>query len=258
MVEVEVAVRDLGDLIEPAPGGSQGVLQIRAPGPVRRVDFGYFVRPSEETGTGSPRVEPCLGYLVGHPRGVLLFDTGMGGRPDVDAHYRPRRNDLRDAVLAAGSRLDEITEVANCHLHFDHCGGNPLLAGRPFFTQAAELAEARQADDYTLPELIDPPGARWQELIGQTEILQGVVLVPTPGHTPGHQSLVVRRSDGVVIVAGQSHDNANHYSSDVLALRAQRDDHGAPLPIPSPWMETLHAMDPSCVVFAHDQSVWMP
>jgi N-acyl homoserine lactone hydrolase len=48
---------------------------------VRRVDFGYFVRPPEETGTGEPRVEPCLGYLVVHPEGTLLFDTGMGGDP---------------------------------------------------------------------------------------------------------------------------------------------------------------------------------
>jgi len=57
---------------------------------VRRLDFGWFVRPGEETGTGSPRVEACLGYLVSHPEGVLLFDTGMGSDPEVDAHYRPR------------------------------------------------------------------------------------------------------------------------------------------------------------------------
>src|ERR1019366_6720783 len=44
---------------------------------VHRVDFGYFVRPAEETGTGASRVEPCLGYLVDHPDGLLLVDTGM-------------------------------------------------------------------------------------------------------------------------------------------------------------------------------------
>jgi N-acyl homoserine lactone hydrolase len=47
------------------------------PASVRRVDFGYFVRPAEETGTGAPRVEPCLGYLVAHPDGLVLLDTGM-------------------------------------------------------------------------------------------------------------------------------------------------------------------------------------
>jgi len=43
---------------------------------VRRVDFGYFVRPPEETGTGEPRVEPCLGYLVVHPEVSLPQNRG--------------------------------------------------------------------------------------------------------------------------------------------------------------------------------------
>ncbi|HVQ88774.1 MAG TPA: MBL fold metallo-hydrolase [Actinomycetes bacterium] len=225
---------------------------------VRRVDFGYFVRPPEETGTGAPRVEPCLGYVVEHAGGALLFDTGMGSHPEVDAHYRPRRTELQSAVRTAGLRIDQITEVANCHLHFDHCGGNPLLIGRPFFTQVSELAAARQTEDYTLPELLDAPGTQWEELTGETEILPGITLIPTPGHTDGHQSLVVRRSDGVVIVAGQSHDTASQYAADALAVRAHKDGHGQPLPVPPAWLETLQRMDPSRVVFAHDYSVWVP
>jgi N-acyl homoserine lactone hydrolase len=225
---------------------------------VRRVDYGYFVRPAVETDTGLPRVEALLGYVVEHAQGVLLFDTGMGRRPDVDAHYRPTRTDLQQALRTAGFRLDEITEVANCHLHFDHCGGNPLLAGRPFFTQAVELAAARNAEDYTIPELVDPAGTRWLQLDGETEVLPGLTLIPTPGHTDGHQSLVVRRSDGVVIVAGQSHESASGFAADALALRARRDGLGQPLPVAPAWMDALLAMDPSYVVFAHDQSVWKP
>jgi len=225
---------------------------------VRRVDFGYFVRPGEETGTGSPRVEALLGYVVEHAGGVLLFDTGMGSRPDVDAHYRPTRTDLHEALREAGYRLDEISEVANCHLHFDHCGGNPLLTGRPFFAQTNELEVARNAKDYTIPELVDPAGTRWQELDGETEVRPGITLIPTPGHTDGHQSLVVRGSDGVVIVAGQSHDSAHGFAADALALRAHHDGVEEPLPVSPAWMEVLLAMDPSCVVFAHDHSVWRP
>lgn len=225
---------------------------------VHRVDFGYFVRPDEETGTGFPRVEAVLGYVVEHAEGVLLFDTGMGSRPDVDAHYRPTRTDLHAALRASGYRLDEITEVANCHLHFDHCGGNPLLVGRPFFAQATELEAARTAKDYTLPELVDPAGTRWQELDGKTEVLPGVTLIPTPGHTDGHQALIVRARDGVVIVAGQGHESAHGFASDALALRAKDDGVEDPLPASPAWMEVLLAMDPSCVVFAHDHSVWKP
>jgi hypothetical protein len=137
---------------------------------VRRVDFGYFVRPPEETGTGEPRVEPCLGYLVVHPEGTLLFDTGMGGDPWVDQHYRPRRTGLELALSTVDVSVDDIDLVANCHLHFDHCGGNAFFAGKPILTQASELVAARNVVDYTLADLIDTPGTRYEELAGEAEV----------------------------------------------------------------------------------------
>ncbi len=222
---------------------------------VRRVDFGYFVRPAVETGTGAPRVEPCLGYLVDHPDGLVLMDTGMGSQPEVDAHYRPRRRALSAALADAGARTEDVRLVVNCHLHFDHCGGNPQLAGRPILTQRRELAAARGVD-YTLPELVDAPGMRYEELDGEAEVLPGVLVVPTPGHTAGHQSLVVRRDDGTIVVAGQSHDTASAYSADALAWRADRDGHGPPLPLAPDWIDRLQRLDPARVVFAHDHAVW--
>jgi N-acyl homoserine lactone hydrolase len=224
---------------------------------VRRVDFGYFVRPAEETGTGASRVEPCLGYLVRHPNGLVLFDTGMGSHPEVDAHYRPRRRALPEALAAAGASVAEVTLVVNCHLHFDHCGGNPSLAGRPVVAQRIELALARSVD-YTLPELVDAPGLHYLEVDGEAEVLPGVIVVPTPGHTAGHQSLLVRLGDGTVIVAGQSHDTASAYGADVLAWKARRDHHDAALPLTPAWIDRLAQLDPRRVVFAHDHAVWEP
>src|SRR5215472_6621050 len=154
---------------------------------VRRVDFGYFVRPSQETGTGGPRVEPCLGYVVDHPQGMILFDTGMGTHPEVDAHYRPRRVALQDALDVIGARISDIAMAANCHLHFDHCGGNPSLGQIPVFVQEVELETARQTENYTLPELIE--ANRFEQVTGEVELVPGVFLIPTPGHTQGHQSL---------------------------------------------------------------------
>ena len=225
---------------------------------VRRVDFGYFVRPADETGTGSPRVDPCLGYLVDHPAGPLLLDSGMGTHPEVEAHYRPRRRSLAVALAAVGARLEDIRLVVNCHLHFDHCGGNPELARCPIFAQRTELKAARETVDYTLPDLVDGPGLRYEVLDGEAEVLPGVLIVPTPGHTLGHQTLVVRRADGTVIVAGQSHDTASEYSADLLAWRAQRDGHAPPLPLAPAWMARLQELDPARVVFAHDHAVWEP
>lgn len=223
---------------------------------VRRVDFGYFVRPAVETGTGAPKVDPCLGYLVDHPKGTILFDTGMGSHPEVDAHYRPRTLALPRALAVIGASIGDVRIAANCHLHFDHCGGNPSLGQIPVFVQEAELTAARQTPDYTLPELLE--GCRFEQVTGEVELLPGVFLMPTPGHTLGHQSLIVRRPDGAVIVAGQSHDTATQYAADQLAWQAHRDGHGQPLPDPPEWVAVLQQLDPRAVYFAHDRSVWMP
>jgi glyoxylase-like metal-dependent hydrolase (beta-lactamase superfamily II) len=226
--------------------------------PVRRLDLGYFVRPASETGGPQPRVEPVLAYLVEHDRGLILFDTGIGSAdPETEAHYRPRRRDLRNALSAAGVALDDIALVANCHLHFDHCGGNPLLGGKPILVQNVELATARSGD-YTFDELIDFPDASYEEIAGEAEVWPGVWIVPTPGHTRGHQSLVVRQADGTVVLAGQAHDFASHFGSDQLARQAALHGVEQPLPAYQPWLERLAEFDPRRVLFAHDCSVWEP
>lgn len=227
-------------------------------GAVRRLDLGYFVRPASETGGPQPRVEPVLAYLVRHDRGLILFDTGIGNAdPETEAHYRPRRRDVREALSAAGVALADISLVANCHLHFDHCGGNPLLGGKPILVQDIELATAR-AGDYTFDELIDFPGAAYEELAGETEVWPGVWIIPTPGHTQGHQSLVLRQADGTVVLAGQAHDFASQFAADHLARQAAL--HGAEPPLPAyrPWLERLADFDLRRVLFAHDCSVWEP
>ncbi|MEV5773596.1 N-acyl homoserine lactonase family protein [Streptomyces antimycoticus] len=225
---------------------------------VRRLDLGYFVRPAAETGGPQPRVEPVLAYLVCHERGLVLFDTGIGAAdPETEAHYRPRRRALPDALTAAGVALADVSLVVNCHLHFDHCGGNPLLAGAPILVQDVELATAR-GGDYTFEELLDFPGASYEQLGGEAEIWPGVHIIPTPGHTDGHQSLVVRQSDGTVILAGQAHDFASEFSSDHLARRAALDGVEPPLPPYHPWLDRLLDFDPHRVLFAHDCAVWEP
>jgi N-acyl homoserine lactone hydrolase len=222
---------------------------------VRRVEFGYFVRPSEEMGTERPRVEPVFGYLVRQPEGWLLFDTGIGGGyADLDAHYRPHRQDLISAITAAGVGLDDVRWVANCHLHFDHSGGNPLFGNRPIYVQEGELETARSRDDYTLPELVDE-GINYEVVSGETELLPGVFLIPTPGHVDGHQSLVLRCDDGTVICAGQAHDSASLFAYDVLAQKAIHDGLEEPLPLYPEWMKRFEQFDPARVVFAHDMSV---
>ncbi|WGL51593.1 MBL fold metallo-hydrolase [Nocardioides sp. BP30] len=223
---------------------------------VRRLLLGTFVRPAAETGTGAPRVEAVYGYLVRHRDGLLLLDTGIGrGEEETEQWYRPRRVGLREALAGAGVEVSELALVLNCHLHFDHCGGNPLLGGTPILAQRTELSAAR-AGDYTFTELIDHAGSNYQALDGEAEPLAGVHVIPTPGHVAGHQSVVVVSPDGTVVLAGQSHDTASSWSADVLAATAVGLGHDEPLPAPPLWMERVLAFDPRRVVFAHDAAVW--
>lgn len=225
---------------------------------VSRMLLGTFVRPGEETENGELRVEAVYGYLVRHPRGLLLFDTGIGeADPDTESWYRPRRIPLTETLAARGASLADVTVVVNCHLHFDHCGGNPLLAGRAVVCQRQELDIAHR-QDYTIANLVDYPGARYDLLDGEAELWPGVHVVPTPGHVAGHQSIVVECDDGSIVLAGQSHDTASGWSGDALAAAAPGLGHVAPLPVPPAWMARLLAFDPKRVVFAHDAAVWVP
>jgi glyoxylase-like metal-dependent hydrolase (beta-lactamase superfamily II) len=235
-----------------------GGLMATIGGRVRRLDLGHFVRPAAEAGGPHPRVEPVYGYLVRRDDELVLFDTGIGAAdPETEAHYRPRRRPLPAALAQAGVRPEDISMVVNCHLHFDHCGGNPQLAGRPVVVQRRELAAAR-TEGYTVAELVDFPAVRYEELDGEAEVWPGGWIVPTPGHTGGHQSLVVRQPDGTVILAGQAHDFASRFGSDELANRAAGDGVAAPLPPVSPWLPRLMEFDPARVLFAHDGAVWEP
>jgi len=225
---------------------------------IERLSLGTFVRPAEETGTGHPRVEAVYGYLIRHDRGLVLLDTGLGrGDAETEDWYRPRRIALPEALRTVGVALDEIEVVVNCHLHFDHCGGNPMLAGTPVICQRQELAVA-QGGNYTMEHLIDYPGSRYDLLDGEAEICPGLHVIPTPGHVDGHQSLAVQCEDGSVMLAGQSHDTASAWSADALAASAAALGHSEPLPVAPAWMERLLAFDPKRVVFAHDAAVWEP
>jgi N-acyl homoserine lactone hydrolase len=203
-------------------------------------------------------VEAVYGYVARTSAGLLLLDTGLGeAGQETDDHYRPRRIVIERALGSVGIAVDDIDLVVNCHLHFDHVGGNPRFAGTPILCQRRELEVAR-GEDYTVPELVDFAGVRYELLDGEAEVAPGVHVIPTPGHVEGHQSLVLECDDGSIVLAGQAHDTASAWSADALAARARDLGHDDPLPLASPWMERLLDFDPKAVVFAHDAAVWRP
>ena len=139
---------------------------------------------------------PSYGHAVEHPDGIFLFDNGAGfGNAEVETRFSPRVRPVDDALEEAGISLADVTGAANCHLHFDHSGQNTRLRGIPIFVQRAEWAKIHEPD-YTVPEWIDVPGLTYELLDGETEVAPGMRLDPTPGHTPGHQSLVIDAPEG--------------------------------------------------------------
>ena len=225
---------------------------------VRRLFLGYLLRPAAEYDGIGPRAEPVFGYVVQRAEGLILFDTGIGEADrETETHYRLHRRPLREAMRAAGVDLADVSLVANCHLHFDHCGGNPLFPLTPIVAQRVEVQTAH-AGGYTIDKLVDFPGVRFEQLDGEAEIWPGVWIIPTPGHTEGHQSLVVMQRDGTLVLAGQAYDFASEFASAELGRRAVFDGMAEPLPDFRPWLGRLLAFAPRRVVFAHDAAVWEP
>src|SRR4051794_40357832 len=141
---------------------------------------------------------PVYVHVIDHPDGRVLVDTGMTELHPAVADLDPRLRPLskQDFDLAG------VDIVVNTHLHFDHCGGNHLFAGRPIYVQRRELDDARSEDNYTIREWVEAPGVRYVPVDGELELLPGLRLVPAPGHTPGMQVVIVETGGGAPPAGG--------------------------------------------------------
>ena len=162
---------------------------------------------------------PVFVWTIDHPAGRVLVDIGM-----IDV--RPEVDDMSPTPHPENIPRD-IACVINTHLHFDHCGGNRLFPGVPIHVQARELADARSLDSYTIREWVDFDGATNVEHEGEVELLSGIRLLPAPGHTDGHQVVVVETDAGTNVLGGDVGTSFNELGSGttdgqrrVLALAA--------------------------------------
>ena len=133
---------------------------------------------------------PVYVHVIDHPDARVLVDTGMTELHPAVADMDPRLIPLSEQDFD----LAGIDIVVNTHLHFDHCGGNHLFAGRPIYVQRRELDDARSEDDYTIREWVEAPGVQYVPVDGELELLPGLRLVPAPGHYARHAG--GRRRDG--------------------------------------------------------------
>ena len=165
---------------------------------------------------------PVPAYFIEHPRGGVLFDTGL--HPDLMHEPEKRLGERLAAMFRVGfgpgedvaSRLEAIDRdpgrvdlLIASHLHFDHVGGNALIPNATLLVQRREwdvgmdreAAPSRGFDrrDYDL-------GHKTRIVDGEHDVFGdgSVMCLPTHGHTPGHQSLRVRLDSGDVVLAADA------------------------------------------------------
>ncbi|KCZ94208.1 4-pyridoxolactonase [Hyphomonas johnsonii] len=170
-------------------------------------------------GPSGPFRFPCYGVLVEHKEGRFLFDTGYSKDWfDQNMPGLAQQTELQTVpgqLARIGLRPSDITHVVNSHMHVDHVGGNHLC------TQACTLCHKKELESYKQPEIWEAHGyadrtalgtaapdaspatpepddrvqdivtPRFELLTGDNEIARGVHLFETPGHTPGHYSMMV-------------------------------------------------------------------
>ena len=121
---------------------------------------------------------------------------GSAPRPTTSTCAITPEDDIIPQLAGIGVQPDDIKIVALSHLHYDHCGGIEFFPKARFLVQEIELRFAHWPGVYQrsiyVPADFDHDVA-WRELRGTHDVFGDgrVVLHPTPGHTPGHQSMFV-------------------------------------------------------------------
>jgi len=187
--------------------------------PVSSADVSLFILPCgscdlhesvvfpDRPKNSSRRIQgPTWAYLLRSSDATVLVDTGMppecadGGRIFPGDRLLPIMT-AADVVTARLAEINvqpaDIDFVVNTHLHFDHAGANRLFPDHTFVLQAAEHAAVARGQ--AGPWCAFGRGVRL--LDGDAEIIPGVRAIFTPGHSPGHMSLLVStRRDGPILL----------------------------------------------------------
>lgn len=174
----------------------------------------------------------CL--LVEHDDGLVLIDTGLGNKENakfldiygVENAGADGRTALEDGLREAGFAAADVTLVINTHLHFDHAGGNTyrndggeILSAFPnarFVVQAGERDYAASANERTSASYFSMnwdsivSAGRFEFINGPQELLPGISVRMTPGHTPFHQSVVLRSGGETACFLGDVVPTAHH------------------------------------------------
>lgn len=171
------------------------------------------------TGADETQSFPVPSWLIEHPQGLVLFDTGMHidlqtsvdrigatTAETITPHFAPGE-ELTARLASRGIDPGDISRIVVSHLHFDHVGGNQEIPDARVIVQEAEWASGhdQRMIDYGVYNPADyDHGHDIEQIIGEHDVFGdgSVTCLPTPGHTRGHQSLRVELESGPVVLTG--------------------------------------------------------
>ncbi len=157
----------------------------------------------------------------------ILIDTGYGHKDDEKFarifHMTREHGDVVAALGRLGIQPDDVDMVINTHLHYDHVGGNVTVDGKATFPNAEYVVQRREYEDAMqpnertraayLPVNYQPlhESGQMRLLDGETELVPGVRCVVTPGHTPGHMSIIIESGGEYALYACDMATFAIHF-----------------------------------------------
>jgi glyoxylase-like metal-dependent hydrolase (beta-lactamase superfamily II) len=181
-------------------------------GRVQIKDLGMMSDTGEYNGKSAWIADPC--FVIRHPKGTLLWDAGLGDKMaenkdgvDMDAGHMWVDHTLTDQLKQIGLAPSDITYLTFSHTHFDHTGNANEFPDATWIINKAELAwaESKPGPFVNLDSFSAYKTAKKQMIDGDYDVFGdgSVMILKTPGHTPGHQSLELRlKKSGVVILSG--------------------------------------------------------
>lgn len=195
---------------------------------------------------------PVHAWVVRHPEGAILFDTGIGdSNAAINDWYAPEIVRLDAALARLRITPRDIVTVVLSHMHYDHCGQQQALDA-PLFVQAAEHEEA-QHPGYTVPEWSNISAHRLRVVDGDEEIADGIHLLATPGHTPGHQSMLIEAEAGRIVLGAQCAFSASEVRSGEPSPTNLHGESWGDAARDS--LERVRALAPATVQLSHDTEV---
>ena len=193
---------------------------------------------------------PVHGFLIKHPAGAGLVDTGYGTPLELIKDYRPVNASVAEALRQHDVHPSDICWVINSHLHFDHCGQNAVFPQAPVYVQRREYEWRHKYKD-TPAAWLQYAGARFELLDGEREIASDVRVVTTPGHTAGHQSIQIDTTEGPALMTGDACWTVGMFDGEAPRAGMMEDasTFGRSL-------DKMRRMKPAAVHFCHDNRTW--